>query len=108
MPFLILLAEIVSEMSIAAALSDSVIATIPVGLGPRMLAYDPSRSWLYVPNVGDNTVSVIEGTTQLHTISDPSFNFPTGVAFNPANGYVYVTNHGPQTANASQCGNTVS
>jgi YVTN family beta-propeller protein len=102
MSLLILLAAIISGINIAKA--DSVVANIPVGQGPRIPAFHPVHNWLYVPNTGDNTVTVLKGTTLVATISDPSFNVPFGAAFDPANDYIYVTNQG----NYPKCGNTVS
>jgi YVTN family beta-propeller protein len=69
---------------------------VPVGQGPRMLAYDPIHHYVFVSNYGDNSVSVIkEGEREVFTtIRDPSFNYPFGIAFNPSNGFVYVTNPG--------------
>ena len=79
---------------------------VPVGQGPRMLAYDPIHHYVFVSNYGDNTVSVIkkEESQVFTTIRDPNFNFPFAVAFNPSNDCVYVTNPGIYP----QGGNTVS
>jgi YVTN family beta-propeller protein len=103
---LILYVTLAVNWQISAVFAYSVTAKIPVGQGPRMLAYDPIHHYIFVPNTGDNTVSVIKDgdTMAFTTIRDPGFNVPFGAAFNPSNGLVYVTNLGSHTS----CGNTVS
>jgi len=69
-----------------------VIATTPVGMGPRGIAYDPSNGYIYVTNFLSNTVWVINGATNTFvTIITVGFE-PEGVAYDPSNGYIYVAN----------------
>ena len=41
------------------ARADSVIATVPVGVNPRGIAFDSANGNIYVANFGSDTVSVI-------------------------------------------------
>jgi YVTN family beta-propeller protein len=43
--------------------AQTVIATIDVGVNPIGVAVNPTTNRIYVANDGDNTVSVIDGTT---------------------------------------------
>jgi YVTN family beta-propeller protein len=45
------------------AWADSVIKTITVGTGPYGDLFDPANGNIYVANVGSNSVSVIDGST---------------------------------------------
>ncbi len=69
-----------------------VVDTIVVGSGPAATAYDPLNQKIYVGNIYDYTLSVIDGSSQsvIRTLlagSGPYFN-----AFDPANGCVYEGN----------------
>jgi len=46
-----------------------VIANITVGQGPWGVAYDPSNGYIYVTNLGSDSVSVINGTTVIANIT---------------------------------------
>jgi YVTN family beta-propeller protein len=50
----------------------------------------------YIPNIDDNTVSVISTATNTVTtvIHDPSFNYPFPVAVTPDGSKVYLANYG--------------
>jgi len=62
--------------------TNKVIATIPVGIWPKGIAYDPSNGYIYVTNYGSGTVSIISTSASTSTSS---------------NGYIYVTNYGSDT-----------
>ena len=47
-------------MSVIDGSTRTVTATVPVGKRPRGVAVDPGTHTVYVTNVGDSTVSVIE------------------------------------------------
>jgi YVTN family beta-propeller protein len=69
------------------------ITDITVGNGPRGVAFDHSNNKIYVANNADNTVSVINGTTnKLLNETIKVGNGPTGIAVNSNNGKIYVIN----------------
>ncbi len=72
--------------------SFAVFVTIPVGTYPEEIAFDKNNGYLYVPNVDDNTVSVINGANNTVVATVPVGAGPYGVAFDSTNGYLYVTN----------------
>lgn len=69
-----------------------VIASLPVGGEPEFATFDTVTGNLYVPNWGNNNVSVIHGTHVVGTIEVGSI--PFSATFDPANGFVYVVNEG--------------
>lgn len=87
-------------LSIAAASSKRVVATIPVGDSPAGIAITPDNRFAYVANNNNdslpngNTVSVIDLKSNIvvTTISDVSFNEPYTVTINKAGSIAYVTN----------------
>lgn len=54
------------------------VATIPVGNGPIVSAIDTSKNLIYVTNVSDDTVSVIDGTTNTVIATVPVGDRPIG------------------------------
>jgi len=77
---------------------------IKVGLDPSTLAVDEATDTIYVTNIGDNTVSVINGATcNAHVISGcdqtpatvPVGSLPIGIFADEANHTVYVANANP-------------
>ena len=78
--------------------ADSVIATIPVGDLPVLIAFNPDNGDMYVANHDSDTVSVIDGQTNTVIGSPiPVGDDPFEIAFNPDNGDMYVTNHNSDT-----------
>ena len=59
--------------------------TIPVGTNPHEVAVTPDGQKLYVPNMGGNTVSVIDlrSNSKTKDINHADFSSPHGVAFTP-------------------------
>jgi YVTN family beta-propeller protein len=72
-----------NNVSVVNAKSFAVEHTIAVGRGPHELAVTPNGLKAYVPNTGDNTVSVVDLKThaEVKKISSPDFGYPHGVAF---------------------------
>ena len=66
--------------------------SITVGGNPFGLAVDPLTNTIYVANSYDNTVSVINGTTNTATSTITVGSGPTGVAVNPLTNTIYVAN----------------
>ena len=56
---------------------------IPVGIAPLAIAYDPVHQDMYVTNFGDDTVSVIDTTTNTVIDTIPVGNVPLGIAYDP-------------------------
>jgi YVTN family beta-propeller protein len=72
---------------------NTVVATIPVGINPRGIAFNPDNGFLYVTNFGSDTVSVINPVTNTVVGAPISVGSgPRSVAFNSDNGFLYVTN----------------
>jgi YVTN family beta-propeller protein len=74
------------------AAADSVTTTIPVGDDPTAVALNPAGTSAYVANLEDNTLSVIDVSTQTVTATIPVGIGPDGVAINPAGTDAYVAN----------------
>jgi YVTN family beta-propeller protein len=95
-------------------------ATVTVGNGPNALAVNQSTDTIYVANIGDNTVSVINGATCNATMTTgcgqnpPTIKVgigPDGVAADQATDTIYVANGGDNTVsviNGATCNATVT
>jgi YVTN family beta-propeller protein len=82
--------------------TDAAVATIPVGIAPFAIAVDPGTHRAYVSNTGvndfdnspptstDDTVSVIDTTTNTVINTITVFASPRGVAVDPGTHAVYV------------------
>ncbi len=64
--------------------SNTVVATIPVGVGSSGVAITPDGTRAYVTNQISNTVSVIDTTTNTVVVTVPVGVDPLGVAVTPA------------------------
>jgi YVTN family beta-propeller protein len=67
---------------------------VNVGNAPLLPAYDSSNGYLYVPNAGSSTVSVLSADTVVATITSGVGTNPQTATFDPWNGKVYVPNYG--------------
>jgi YVTN family beta-propeller protein len=77
--------------------SDTVIATVTVGLGPLYLKVNEANNRIYVENNVDNTVSVIDGATNTVIATVPVGSSPYLLTVNPVTNSVYVPNNGTNT-----------
>ena len=68
-----------------------VIDTINVGDNPGEVKVNPDTETIYVSNVGDNTVSVIDGSDNSIDTTINVGDGPFGVAVNPTTDTIYVT-----------------
>jgi len=95
-PHLFVVNKAADSVSVVNATTPRVESTIAVGRNPHELAVAPNGLKLYVPDVADNSVSVIDLRTYSHTkeILHPNFNSPHGVAFTPDSQRVLVTSEG--------------
>ena len=87
-------------MSVINPATNTVTATIPVGITPDGIAVNPTGTDVYVANLHSNTLSVINPTSNTVTNTIPVGNLPADVAVSPTGpevGDVYVTNGGDNT-----------
>jgi DNA-binding beta-propeller fold protein YncE len=68
----------------------SVVATVPVGSRPGYLAVDQATDTVYVPNLNDNTVSVINGKTCNATVTSGCGQTPPVIAVPGGPGVIAV------------------
>lgn len=83
-----------------------VIATIPVGCRPIAIAFNNLNNTLYVANLVDNNLSVIDAETHVLIAASPlaAGIGPIGIGVNPANGQVYVCNSESSTITVYDAG----
>ncbi len=67
-----------------------VVATIPVGIGPRGVAVSPSGATVYVANQGAGTISVIDAFTNTVVATMPGGANPVGLAVHPDGSRLYA------------------
>ncbi len=67
------------------------VAFVSVGYGPGDALYDQRNGEIYVLNLLDNTVSILDGSTNAVLRAVPAGGGPDVAAFDLANGNVYVT-----------------
>jgi YVTN family beta-propeller protein len=92
---ILILVVVVSPLSstllvVESAWADSVIKTITVGTGPYGDLFNPDNGYIYVANQFSNSVSVIDGSTNMviATVTEPPNQTPRELAFNSENGYM--------------------
>lgn len=77
--------------------SDSPPPAVAVGRYPIGAAVNPATGRVYVPNGGDNTVSVIDEATSLVVATIPVGGLPCAVALNAGTNRVYIANVNTRT-----------
>ncbi|OLC77957.1 MAG: hypothetical protein AUH78_03345 [Gemmatimonadetes bacterium 13_1_40CM_4_69_8] len=75
----------------------TLIATIPVGLGPYGIAADPGADLLYVSNQAAGSVSVVDPKAGREVAQIAVGRSPQGLGVDRASGRVYVANSGEGT-----------
>ena len=85
-----------NNVSVIDTTTNTVIATIPVGLAPRPLAVSPDGKWVYVVNFGTNptTISVIDTATDMVVSTITAGTGPTRVTFSLDSTVAYAVNEG--------------
>ena len=68
------------------------IATVPVGLGPRGMGVNRTTNTIFAANFFSNTVSVIDGVTNTVIATVPVGQSPVAVKVNPVTNLAYVAN----------------
>jgi len=84
-----------STLSVISIATNAVTPGPSVGTGVEGVAVTPNGAYAYVANSMDNTITVINTTTNTVSGTVPVGTAPCGVAAN--NAYVYVTNSGANT-----------
>ena len=79
------------NVSVISDSTDSVVATLAIGLQPWGVAYDAAQGEVYIPQAQGSNVSVISDTTDtvVATITGVGADL-TGAAYDAATGTVYV------------------
>ena len=102
-----------SYVAIINTTTNIVIGFITVGDQPEGIAYDPVNKRMYVTNRDDNTVSVINTTTNKVIDTNPNTPQidpikvgagPTGIAYSKINELMYVTNRDDGTVSVIDTG----
>src|SRR5439155_14434827 len=81
-----------ASVSVIHTASNTVVATIGVGSGPRRVALTPDGTRAYVTNGGSGDVSVIHTATNTVVATVGAGSGPLGVAITPDGTRAYVTN----------------
>ena len=79
-----------NTVSVIDTTTNTVSATIPVGVGAFGVAVTPDSTKVYVTNQNSSTVSVIDAATNTVSTTIPGFSVPIGVAVTPDGSKVYV------------------
>ncbi len=90
-----------SNIYVINTFSNAITATLTAGNTPYAIAVNAVTAKIYVANFGDNTATVIDGSTNT-TTTVPTGPFPDAIAVNPVSNKIYVPN-----ANVSNAGITV-
>jgi YVTN family beta-propeller protein len=81
------------NVSVINTTSNTVVATVAVGVAPQGVSASSDGSRVYVTNNGSNTVSVINTATNTVVATVAVGAGPTGVSVSPDGTKVYVANH---------------
>jgi YVTN family beta-propeller protein len=84
------------DVSVIDTATNTEVAAVTVGMGPRGVAINPTGAFAYVANIGSDDVSVINTSTNLVVATILVGSFPQFIAFGPPP-------HGP--TNIEQCKN---
>ena len=91
---------VINSFTASASWSNSVVASVPVGIGPYAVAYDSGKGEVFVANdnatvflgySGNGNVSVISDATNTVVATVPVGYDPSGVAYDSGKGEVFVT-----------------
>lgn len=89
--------------------TNTIIATVPVGVAPSGVAVSPDGSHVYVTSYGNDTVAVINAVTNTVITNVAVGDQPWGIAVNPDNGVVYAANSASDSVSViNPFSNTVS
>ena len=91
-PFAYVTSSFTHDVSVIDTATNTVVASVPVGVSPFGVAAHPAGSHVYVANFGSDTVSVISTATNSVVTTIPVQDGPFGVAVHPSGTRVYVAN----------------
>ena len=91
-PFAYVANQSANSMSVIDTANNSVVATVPVGTGPRGVAVNALGTRVYVANLTSNDVSVINAVTNTVISAIPVGTSPRALAINSAGTRLYVSN----------------
>jgi len=80
------------RVSVIDTASNTVVASVPVGVTPSDVAVTPDGTLVYVTNYNSNNVSVIATASNTVVATVPVGTGPEGVAVTPDGKHAYVTN----------------
>src|SRR5438445_5033380 len=80
------------SVKVISDVSNTVVATIPVGAGPFAVAYDSGMREVFVANSENNTVSVISDLSNTVVATIPVGTYPAGAAYDGVMREVFVKN----------------
>lgn len=78
------------SVSVVDVSTNAIVATFAVGTTPSGIAVSPHGSLVYVANFGEDTVSVVDGSTVTATL--PVGSCPQGLAVTPDGNWLFVAN----------------
>src|SRR5437667_119309 len=87
---IITISSLIASDNLQTIYADTVIATVPVGMQPAEIAYDSANGDIYVGNVNDATVSVIDGSTNTVVKTITGITAPAASVFDPVISNIYV------------------
>jgi YVTN family beta-propeller protein len=91
-----------NTVSVINGTTNTVVANIPVGLGPNGIAYNQNNGDIYVANSVNNTISIVDGlaNTVISTIPLGNNNNPNDISYNINYDRLFVTNTNSSTVSA--------
>ncbi len=97
------------SVSVIDGLTNSVIATIPVGYAPLFyVAVNPNTNRIYAAANGSGSLAVIDGASNTVIATVSGFSAPEGVAVHPDRNRIYVTHGGNQLSVVDGGSNTIT
>ncbi len=98
-----------NNVSVIDTRTNTVTATIPVGLAPQFVVISPNGQFTYVANFSSNSVSVINTATNVVSATISVGVHPQFLAITPNGSTAYVSNNSDNTVSAIDLAtNTVS
>jgi YVTN family beta-propeller protein len=91
-----------NTVSVINGTTNTVVANIPVGLGPNGIAYNQNNGDVYVANSVNETISIVDGleNTVISTITLGNNSNPNDISYNISNDRLFVTNTNSNTVSA--------
>jgi len=100
-PFAYVTSSFTHDVSVIDTATNTVVASVPVGVSPFGVAAHPAGSHVYVANFGSDTVSVISTATNSVMATVPVQDGPFGVTVHPSGTRAYVANQFSDTISGS-------